>query len=163
MARRAQRFTIYDVMERDGAFDSNPANNFATDADGTSIYKGPIEFPKMLYHPFGEEMVVVPAEIIMTPIGPKAVGEQRELKYKVVHNEVEEEKLLAEGWHTSPGKAIAVRTGVAPPQGKDDKIADLEATIRKLQLERNSTAEGMLAATATPPVVPLTAAKPARA
>ena len=69
---RAQRFTVYDAMEAKGLFEANPANQ------SSSEYKRQ-DFPKMLYSPTGEMKVIVPAELITTPLGPKFVGEQREL------------------------------------------------------------------------------------
>lgn len=108
--RHRNQFTIYDKLEKDGYFEANPANTFARDpTTGESIYKGPIEYPKMLYHPEGEQRITVPAEVISTPLGPKEVGEQKELIYQVVNNSAEEQALRAEGWHDHAAKAVAKR------------------------------------------------------
>ena len=82
---RANRFTIYDALEKSGYFDKNPANTFARDATtGATLFKGPVEYPKMMYHPLGETRVIVAAEVITTPLGAKEVGEQREMLYQIV-------------------------------------------------------------------------------
>src|ERR1700681_1551501 len=111
---RNQRMTIYDVMEQQGRLASNPANVDSMSEDGTQLYKGPVQYPRMMYHPQGELRIVVPAEIIMTPLGPKAVGLQTEIIHQVVADEAEEAALRAEGWHDHPAKAIAASGGEAP-------------------------------------------------
>ncbi len=104
------RFTIYDAMEKAEFFSSNPANPGAkSKVDQSDISEWPIQYPKMLYHPEGEERVSVPAEIITTPLGPKSVGEQKELIHKIVNNRTEEDEAVASGWHDHPAKAIRVR------------------------------------------------------
>ena len=136
-----QRFTIYDVMEKNGVFRTNPANAGAQSEDGTVLYSGPVEFPKMLYHPEGKERVLVPAEIISTPMGPKYSAEQRELVHVLVQNALEESRLLAEGWHQHPSDAISVRTGLpGPAKGMGDMVklqakslADQAAEIEALK------------------------------
>jgi len=143
-----QRFTIYDVMEKNGVFRINPANAGAQSEDGTVLYSGPVEFPKMLYHPQGLERVLVPAEIISTPMGPKYSAEQREIIFVLVPNALEESRLLAEGWHQHPSDAIAARTGKpGPAKGMGDvvklqaksladqmvEIAELKAKIKELE------------------------------
>lgn len=135
---RPQRFTIYDMMEAKGVFDANPANAQARSPDGQALYAGPVEYPKMLYHPQGAERVTVPAEIIVTPLGPKAVGEQRELIYRVVNNEAEEQALRAEGWHTHPASALRAAGKDAPATGADMRIAELEKQLASLQKERDA-------------------------
>ncbi len=107
---RGHRFTIYDALEKSGYFDINPANSFARDlTTGDSLYLGPQPYPKMLYHPEGEEKIVVAAEVISTPMGPKEVGEQRELLYLIVANQKEEELAAAEGWWDHPAKSVRKR------------------------------------------------------
>lgn len=144
---RKTRFTIYDALEAAGFFDSNPANTFARDKDGGNLFKGPIEYPKMLYHPQGEEQITVPAEMITTPMGAKFVGEQRKLISKIVESAEADEVAQAEGWHDHPAKAIRARIQLKIAAGEltdaalksipiissDNKVKDLEAEITKLQ------------------------------
>lgn len=148
----AHRFTIYDVMENKGYFSANPANPNARDkTDGHSLYSGPVEFPKMLYHPNGEERILVPAEILTTPLGPKLVGEQRELVSMTVQNSEEEAAALADGWWDHPSKAIRRRVELAieanpglsekerqkmlqavPMMSSDTRILELEKELARL-------------------------------
>lgn len=144
---RKVRFTIYDALEAAGFFDNNPANTFARDKDGMNLYKGPVEYPKMLYHPRGEEVITVPAEIVATPLGAKLVGEQKKLISKIVENAEQDEAAQAEGWHDHPAKAIRARIQLKikageltedalknlPVAGTTTQIKDLEAEIAKLQ------------------------------
>lgn len=108
MARSARRFTIYDVMEEKGLFESNPANVNSRDGNGMAIYKK-ADYPRMLYHPEGEHKITRPAEPIATPFGPKMVGEQTELINVIVQNEAEEAEFLKKGWHRLP--ILALRAG----------------------------------------------------
>lgn len=103
------RFTIYDAMENNGVFSSNPANPGSRDNDGNALYVGPVEYPKMMYHPDGEERVIVPVEIVVTPLGPREHNEQKELIHKIVNSVEEEAELRAEGWFDHPAKAVEVR------------------------------------------------------
>lgn len=130
--RGNQRMTIYDLMDAKGVFRDNPAN---ADSPEYVDSGGPRPYPKMLYHPKGETKVTVPAEVITTPLGPKAVGEQRELISKVVSNPAEERAARAEGWHDHPAKAIAASGREAPPMGPAGQIANLEAEIERLKAE----------------------------
>ena len=96
---RENRFTIYDALEKKGYFDLNPANSYArSPTDGSTLYKGPVPYPKMLYHPLGEEKIVVAAEVLSTPMGPKEVGEQRELIWQIVATPAVDKALAADGW-----------------------------------------------------------------
>lgn len=65
------------------------------------------------------------AETLVTPYGPKEVGEQRELVSRVVQDSEEEEVLRAEGWHDHPAKAIAA-SGQTPPAVGVVNSKDLE-------------------------------------
>ena len=130
------RFTIYDVMEQNGVFERNPANSTARASDGTVLFQGPIQYPKMLYHPEGAEQIIVPAEVIMTPMGPKAVGEQRQLVHRVVNNAQEEADARAEGWHTHPSGSLRAAGKPAPATGAEQQIAELERQLKDLQEER---------------------------
>lgn len=135
MVARNKRFTIFDMMEEKGIFDSNPANSFARGPEGENLYKGPVQYPKILYHPKGEERVIVPGELIDTLRGPMTVGEQREIIWQQVEDLESEKKLLAAGWHDHPAKAIAASGKTPPPISSDTRIADLEAKIKAMQAE----------------------------
>ena len=84
MARQNNRYTVYDMLDAKGHFDTNPANPGARNDAGDAIYAGPVEFPKMFYHPQGETRVTAPGEIIVTPLGPKQVGQQFEIHWPSV-------------------------------------------------------------------------------
>lgn len=144
MKAKGQRFTIYDMMEAKGVFDDNPANTSASpDVGGYQR----AEYPKMMYHPKGERRVTVPAEIISTPMGPKEVGQQTEIIHRIVGNAADEKKLLAEGWHNHPAKAIAASGGEAPAMSSDQRIKDLEAQIAALQTEKDLAKAALTPAT----------------
>ena len=158
MARRANRFTIYDAMEAKGVFEANPANADSRDLDGQSLYQGPVTYPKMLYHPQGLERVTVPAEIIVTPLGPQRVNEQKELIWQIVASLKEEKELLSAGWHDHPSKAIRARllaegkdTSGVPDISSDQKIQDQEQQIRQMQAELADLRAKQLVPTALPP------------
>lgn len=131
---RSNRMTIYDLMDAKGVFAANPANAGAMSADdGHSLYVGPVEYPKMLYHPDGEQEVLVPERTEPTPTGPVKVPAQLAMKYKVVKDETEEEELRAAGWHDHPADALAARGEVAPAKSSDQRIKSLEAEIERLK------------------------------
>lgn len=144
MPRRNKRFTIYDMMEEKGVFEANPANPDSRDVNGMSIYKK-AEFPLMLYHPDGARRVMVPGEIIATPMGPRKVGEQTALINKTVNSEAELEAALAEGWHRSPHDALRAANGEAPLKSQEDTIRELEEKIASLQLAKNEATDKALA------------------
>jgi hypothetical protein len=159
MPGRDNRFTIYDALEKSGYFDKNPANSYARDTtDGSSLYKGPVSYPKMFYHPLGEEKITVPAEVISTPMGAKEVGEQRELIWQLANSAAEDKALRADGWWDHPAKAIRARVeahierlseigkmddktrakllATIPTMSSDQRIKDLEAEITRLTGQR---------------------------
>lgn len=137
MARAPQRFTIYDMMEAKGMFESNPANRDAKNNDGASAYTGPVAYPKMLYHPDGKTFVVNPGEAVATPFGPQLYGERRQIINKIVNSASEEKALLAEGWHTHPANAMKA-AGLEPPETSSaERIDHLQEQIRQLTLERD--------------------------
>jgi|SRR5579875_1778678 len=142
MTPRNQRFTVYDMMEAKGVFAQNSANADSMTPEGARLYKGPVEYPMMFYHPKGEERITRPAEVVVTPMGPKMVGEQRELISRVAHNEEEADKLREEGWHDHPAKAMAAAGKEAPPISSAEHIKAMEAEIERLrkQLAREQTA-----------------------
>jgi hypothetical protein len=138
MARAPQRFTIYDMMEAKGMFESNPANRDAKNNEGASAYAGPVAYPKMLYHPQGDTVVVNPGEAVITPFGPKLYGERREIINKVVHSAAEEKSLLALGWHTHPAHAMKA-AGLEPPETSSaERIDQLQDQIKQLIMERDA-------------------------
>lgn len=149
---RGHRFTIYDALEASGLFEANPANTFSRNpVDGASLYQGPVQYPMMLYHPLGEERVIVPAEEVMTPHGPKYLGEQREILNLTVGNKKEHAAALAEGWHEHPARAVRARVekfiaeneqlserekqkllASIPQVSSTDRIKQLEAELARL-------------------------------
>lgn len=133
------RFTVYDMMEAKGLFDSNPANVGSKSEDGSMLYKGPQAYPKMLYHPHGETKTLVPGVAELTPWGPRVHGQLDEIIWVLVNSEAEEKKLRLEGWHTHPAHAIAASGGKAPQISSDTRIADLEAQIAALLAEKAET------------------------
>lgn len=139
MARRQNaRFSIYDAMEARGVFDENTANTSSPD------YKRR-EYPRMFYEPNGKERIVVPAEMLETPIGVKLINEQRALISAIAANATEEAALRAAGWHDHPSKANAKAGRAVAPQGASDRIAELEAEIRRLTAAKNSESAHLLA------------------
>lgn len=141
--RPHNRFTVFDMMEAKGFFARNPANAGATSEDGQVLYQGPQPYPKMMYHPLGEEKVIRQAEAQVTPFGPRLCNEQREMVSKIVNSKAEEKELVLSGWHDHPAKAMAAgieagtRGGIAPPISSASRIADLEAQIAALEEERD--------------------------
>jgi hypothetical protein len=105
--KNGDRFTVYDAMEAADYFSANPANSNSRNKDGQALYTGPVKFPMMLYHPRGEERVLVPGTKERTPYGTVEIfGEQWEIISKVVANETELADAIAEGWHKHPAHAI---------------------------------------------------------
>lgn len=118
-------------MEAQGVFDENPANSSSPD------YRGPLEYPKILYHPEGRTRVTQRAEIIATPLGAERVGEIRELITRVANDALEERDLVSKGWHLHPSAAIVAGGGEAPPVVSATREMDLEAQIAILQAQLN--------------------------
>jgi len=110
-------------MEAKGLFDTNPANA------SSPQYQGPVEYPKMFYHPQGKKRVIQKAELLNTPFGPQRVGEQFEIISRVARSQEEEDRLLTAGWHDHPSKAIAASGEQAPPMTAHGRIADLERQL----------------------------------
>lgn len=132
----AKRFTIYDMMEERGVFTSNPANPNSRDAEGLALYKGPVEYPKMFYHPEGEERVLVPGSTEVLP-GNRLVEvpPQKELISTVANNLEEEEELRAAGWHDHPAYAMAAAGKPMPAVGAAGYIQTLEQQLAKANKE----------------------------
>lgn len=133
MAYRKRRFTIYDAMEEKGMFAKNPANPDSVTEQGEVLYRGPVQYPKMLYSPTGEQVVTVPAEVVVTPLGPKLVGEQKELIHLIVNSDAEELTALSAGWHLTPGESMKAGGLEAPPETPLQMIARLQAEKRELE------------------------------
>ena len=137
------RFTIYDAMEGRGVFSSNPANPGSRDNDGNDLYTGPVPFPKMVYHPEGEERITTPAEMVLRAGQYVPVGEQRELINKTVNNQAEFDAAIAEGWHDHPAKAVEARVNGLIEAGNltEKEIKALLASIPKLSPSVNRIKE----------------------
>lgn len=153
VTNRHARFTIYDMMEASGQFERNPANPDSRDESGTALYKGPVKYPMMMYHPEGKERVIRAAEWEDTKGGARLTGEQREIIWQMVNNREEERELLDWGWHNHPAKAIHAGGGLAPPMSSTQRIDDLEAEISRLREERDQQRE-LLARTSSKPTDP---------
>jgi hypothetical protein len=134
----ANRFTVFDVMEAKGVFKKNPANLAAQDEQGQSLYSGPVQYPRMLYHPKGEERIIQEGEVITTPYGPKVIMQQRELIWQIAKNADEEAELRLAGWHGHPAEAMRAAGKEAPETGADQVIADLRKKIAELQAQQTS-------------------------
>lgn len=132
----AQRFTVFDVMEAKGVFKRNPANINAQNEQGQPLYNGPVQYPKMLFHPKGEERIISQGELVVTPLGPQRIMQQREIIYQVVNSKAEEDELVNQGWHTHPANAIRASGKEAPATGADQVIADLQRKIAELQSQQ---------------------------
>ena len=141
-AGRHSRFTVFDVMEAKGMFDTNAANI------SSPQYKGPVEFPKMFYHPTGKKRIIQKAELLNTPFGPQRVGEQFEIISRIAKDVGEAMKLESAGWHDHPAKAIQASGEKAPPMTAHGRIADLE---RQLQILQNQLAIAKLSTVAPDP------------
>lgn len=157
MPRQAQRHTIYDVMDNLGVFDRNPANFGAQDEAGNQLYVGPVEYPKMLYHPKGEQRVTEPEKLEPTPIGPVRVPARYEMISAIAENAEAEAALRAEGWHDHPAKAISAAGGKAPPMGAAQVLSDKDRRIAELEAQLAAMAGGTADADKAP--APTTAKK----
>lgn len=143
--------TVFDRMTAKGLFRQNPANIDSVDPlTGQSAYKGPVQFPKMLYHPKGKTRIIVQAEAVATPFGPTMNNQQSEIINKIVNSEAELANSLADGWHEHPSDAIAagftkedLEAGLkAPPKGAASRVASLEDEVAKLQKELDELKAG---------------------
>ncbi len=138
---RANRLTKYDILEATGFFASNKANISSMDKDGVSLYEGPVEYPKMLYHPKGEEREIESSRIEPSPIGPQVIPAKNELIYQIVKSREEEEELRSAGWWDHPADAIeawnaehpAEKARVVPPKSADTRVKQLEAELERLR------------------------------
>lgn len=140
------RFTIFDRMEERGDFMDNKANVYATDGNGAPIYEKQ-EYPKMLYDPEGREEEYVSSREEMVNGRLVVIPAKKRIITKIARTEAEEKELLAKGWFTHPAKAVFARTGVMPPVGSNERIADLEAKLAEMQKEKDEMA-ALIAASA---------------
>jgi len=139
-------YSIYHSMEDRGVFEKNPANVQSVDNDGNSLYRGPVEYPKMLYHPRGETQTIFQGVMvvdvksgqpILGPDGlPRFTGTQVGIKNRIVQNAEEEAELLAQGWHHTEAQARRQNPevpGGAPPKSASEvqaeRIRELEAKL----------------------------------
>ena len=143
--KNGDRFTVYDAMEASGMFSTNPANVNSRDKDGRVLYKGPVKFPMLLYHPRGEEKILVHGVTSPAYPGgpPEKFGEQWEIVSREVTSQGELDEALAEGWHRHPAHAIKVANETwrkemglkplpVPPISAASRISDLEEENRRL-------------------------------
>lgn len=149
MARQSRRFSIYDVMEEKGVFEANAANSYAVDNDRQTLYKGPVKYPMMMYHPKGEERIIVPGSKELINGTYELVGRQTELIWKLAKDLGEEKALRALGWHDHPAKAISASGRVAPPVSSEARVNELEAKIAEMQAELDRANEGREATVAS--------------
>lgn len=87
-------FTVYDLMD----FRDNEHK----------------EYPKILYHPTGEEEILTHGNIENTVYGPELRNQQTTVKSRTVRNKAEEEEAIAAGWHLAKADAIAKRPTPTP-------------------------------------------------
>lgn len=126
-----QRYSVFDHMERKGAFEGNPANPNSRDAQGQSLYKGPVGYPKMFYSPKGEENEVSPAHLEFDRGREFTVPAKYEMKTAVADGPEAERKLRAAGWHDHPAKSVEagnkerVKLGLAPKLVPEMSSAEL--------------------------------------
>jgi len=161
-----QRYTVYDAMEASGYFSKNPANVNSRNDEGLPLYKGPVEFPMMLYHPQGHERVLVPGVKERTSWGTvETFGEQWEIVSKQVNSKEELAEAIAEGWHRYPAMAIRAANETwrkergltplpVPAISAQSHITELEEKNRKLtelleEAKKQQEALGTSAATSS--------------
>ena len=140
------RYTIYDSMEARGVFAKNPANMDSHSENGESLYTGPVEYPKMFYHPLGKEEILRPAHQEASPVGPITVPAVVQVINKIAKNEDDEKRLRQHGWHDHPAKALRAKLlasglseaevdEIAPKVSAGETIDSLRRQIAKLQAE----------------------------
>lgn len=153
---RNKIFTVYDMMEDKGVFSSNPANADSRDKEGQSLYNGPVQYPKMLYHPLGEQKIIEPERQEMGPFGPVRIPAKYEMISVVAKSEAEEAKLVSEGWHTHPARALKAAGKDAPATSSADHINHLESELKRLQDQLAAATSEKVVASPSPTGAPLT-------
>lgn len=132
--RREHIHTVYDRLDAKGYFAQNPANTDSRDKlTGESLYKGPVAFPKMMYHPEAKRRVLTAAS--------PGQREITEIINKVVNNEAEYKELREKGWHDHPADALTAAGQEAPAKGSVDRVAQLERELAA----KNKELEGLRA------------------
>ena len=146
MARKPTVYSVFHRMDENGVFEANPANAGARDVNGLSLYKGPVEFPKMLYHPEGKFRVVNEGIVQTDPRTNMPLRDEQgnvirtgrieEVINQVVETPEQEADLLAQGWHKTPAEALrkASHPGVKAPEKTPlelamEEIAQLKALV----------------------------------
>ena len=152
---KSKVFSRYHVLEAMGYYASNPANANAVDDDGNSIYKGPIEYPKMLFHPEGKIRVVNVGTMEKMPDGTfKEHGRIEEIEWQSVENAEQEAELRAQGWHDSPVKAIRAAPTTskipAPKLTQTEVMEQMAKRIAELEAEKAASAAPQPKAPHTP-------------
>jgi hypothetical protein len=117
---RLKRFTIYDAMEERGDFRSNSANSDSMDKSGNQLYKGPVEFPRLVYA--AEEEVITSGTFeTIKGRGDIMVGELKATKFLQVNDANELAQALESGWYDHPAKALAAIIATNKAAGIDDR------------------------------------------
>lgn len=156
--RTQKVYSVYHHMEEKGVFETNTANAGAVNTDGLSIYQGPVEYPKMLYHPTGEmERIYAGIQVMDREGNPvkdengqlKYAGSQHAIKTVIVHSADEEAEWIGRGWHTSEAAArrtnpVLAKTapGPTPMEEAKSRIKELEAKLA----ERDAKADAKVGA-----------------
>ena len=160
-----QRYSVYDHMERKGVFRVNPANVDSRDSEGKTLYKGPQPYPKMFYHPEGEEKTLVPEHVEIDRGREMVIPAKYELIAEIAESPEAERTLRAAGWYDHPSKAIEAANKRLKAEGKKLKavpLRGLDQVAQGLQGEVDAQAaelvelRAQLAALKAPkvPVVP---------
>ena len=137
MARLSKRYSIYDVMEDKGVFEANPANIYAINHEKQSLYKGPVEYPKMMYHPRGEERVLNPGTTELINGQYVLMGRLMEIIWEQVNDAKEEKKLRAEGWHDHPSLAAVAGGKASPVVASPERVSEIDRQIALLNAEKS--------------------------
>lgn len=136
MNPQGHRFTIFDMMDAKGVFAANPANTHARDPNsGDALYVGPVEYPKMFYHPEGLERQVEAERKEATATGIVTMPARFEMVSKVAKNAEEGKVLRDAGWHDHPAKALLAAGKEAPAMSSGARISDLEAQMAAMKKE----------------------------
>ncbi len=137
MARLSKRYSIYDVMEDKGVFEANPANVYAINHEKQSLYKGPVEYPKMFYHPTGEEQVINPGTTELITGQYVVMGRLLETKWKLANNKEEEKQLRKDGWHDHPSLAAVAGGKASPVIASPERMSEIDRQIALLTAEKS--------------------------
>lgn len=136
------RGTPYHRMDEAGWFSGNPANVGSQDEAGNNAYKGPIPYPKMLYHPEGLFRETNPGQKVRDVDGSvMVIGRQEELVNRIVATAKDHRVALAEGWHETPAQALAAGVALGkyqrdvPISTSVERIHSLETQIEMLKEE----------------------------